>query len=253
VKVVQDRSKPEPAEVAAAAATVADAVPTQEPQVEELVVEPEKPLPERGEEIAPVVEASPSPTPVIDPTTTPAPSPTTPPDPSPTTPPSPEPLPPAPPWSASFASSVPIGSAQLELISSRVEGSAGHNLVLSQAVGGPLLDEQGEASGRLYVEYFGTTKEATGSLGFWIFLDTDAGRYRYDASAALTGLIPEDDGSTTYVFSGNYLLVESPPSDEDAAEVLVPHDGTVGLTLRFWADGRSIYRTELALEESPAP
>ena len=58
-------------------------------------------------------------------------------------------------------------------------------------------------------------------------------------------------GDTDYVFSGAYRLIEWPMTEDGTPAIeRVPHDGTVGLRLRFWGDGTSIYRAELALEET---
>ena len=253
-KIVQDRSGPEPAQVAQAAAVVAEASGGEAAPVEEVVQPAEDPRSERDVvEVAPVVEPSPSPDPelVVDPSPVPSPTEAPPPDPSPTEEPPPPP-PPAPPWSASFGSSVPIGAAQLDLISSHVAGSAGGTVVFSQTVAGPLSDEEGNTVGRLYIEYFGAAEGPDGSVTFWIFLDTEAGRYRYEASGSLTAIVLGEVGDSSYLFSGAYRLVEWPVTgDGSPATEQVPQDGTVGLTLRFWADGTSIYGAELTLDERP--
>jgi hypothetical protein len=60
------------------------------------------------------------------------------------------------------------------------------------------------------------------------------------------------EGGFTYVFSGTYSLAEQPPpaSDGVVPELLALHDGTFQLELRFWADGKSLYRASFDLIEA---
>ncbi len=189
-----------------------------------------RPAPKEAEE-SPAAEAGPSPAPSETPT----------PDP----PVSPAPPPPAPPWSASVSWSVPIGAFQLEQVSSSVSGTAGRQILFSQVAAGTAMDGKGSLGQRLYVEYWGSADGTKGSVNLWVFLDTDQGRYRYEASGTLASMIRDADGGFVYSFSGNYHLVDGPESEET-----VPHDGTLSVTLRFWSDGTSLYGAGLSLQEA---
>jgi hypothetical protein len=190
-------------------------------------------------EPSPVPEASPPPSP----------------SPSPVPEASPPPPPPAPPWKLGFESSVPVGPVQLALVNSHVVGRAGKDLVFSQTAAGPVLGADGTEAGRLYVEYWGSAEGGTGSVSLWIFLDTPAGRYRYDASGNLAAVTVDEKGRVGYSFGGTYSLTDGPALEEPGA---VPRAGSISLTLRFWLDGSSLYQVRLALREaapepSPAP
>jgi RNA polymerase sigma-70 factor (ECF subfamily) len=175
--------------------------------------------------------------------------------PSPTEPPPP---PPAPPWSLAFESSVPLGTWQPVLVSSTVVGKVGHSLSFSQTVAGPTGTIGGESSGRLYVEYFGSAEGHSGNVTLWIILDTEQGRFRYQASGSLTDLVESEAGLVDYTFTGAYYPVEWPAAEDGSGIVAegAPHDGTFQLDLRFWSDGTSLYEAGLALQEpepSPSP
>ncbi len=173
--------------------------------------------------------------------------------PSPTEPPQP---PPAPAWSLAFDSSVPLGTWQPVLVSSTVVGKAGHNVSFSETVAGPTVSAGGEATGRLYVEYFGSTEGHSGNVTLWIILDTDQGRFRYQASGSLTDLVDTDEGGVGYTFAGGYFPVEWPVAGDGTAvaDEHVPHSGTFQLDLRFWSDGTSLYQAGLAFREpEPSP
>jgi hypothetical protein len=175
--------------------------------------------------------------------------------PSPTEPPPP---PPAPPWSLVFESTVPPGTWQAGLVSSTVNGKAGHSLSFSETVAGPTVSTGGEPSGRLYVEYFGSAEGHSGNVTLWIILDTAQGRFLYQASGSLTELVDTDEDLVDYTFTGSYYPVEWPVAEAGSAVVAehVPHSGTFQLDLRFWSDGTSLYQAGLALHEpepSPSP
>ncbi|HWO69611.1 MAG TPA: sigma-70 family RNA polymerase sigma factor [Actinomycetota bacterium] len=187
----------------------------------------ERPAAEPG----PIPEASPAPSP----------------GPSPTPEASPPPPPPAPPWKLGFESSVPVGTVRLSLVNSRVVGKAGEEVVFSQTVAGPLLGQDGSEAGGLYVEYWGSAQGTSGSVSLWIFLDTPAGRYRYDASGNLAAVTVDADGRVEYTFSGTYSLTDGPVLEEPE---VVPHDGSIELRLRFWLDRSSLYHVRLALLET---
>jgi RNA polymerase sigma-70 factor (ECF subfamily) len=183
-------------------------------------------------------------------------SPTPEPTPSPTTEPSPSPeptIPPAPPWSLAFGSSTDLGVGSFEQVSSRVTGSAGRQLIFSQAVAAPRLDVDGVEHGHVYLEYWGSAEGADGSISIWLFIDTPTGRYRFDGEGTLVSTVLDADGVTTYVFSGVYFLAEQPDAVGDASEELPPlRDGTFEIELRFWADARSLYEASVGLTETDA-
>ena len=54
-----------------------------------------------------------------------------------------------------------------------------------------------------------------------------------------------DDGSTTYVFGGEFSLSSVPAT----LDTPVPHDGTISISLGFWGDG-SLYATSVSMDES---
>ncbi len=191
------------------------------------------------------------------PSLSPSPSPSPSESPSPTESPTPT-IPPAPPWSLAFKSSVRIGTWQPQLLSATVIGTPGHRLAFSETVAGPTVTTDGDPAGRLYVEYFGSAEEGSGNVTLWIILDTSQGRFRYEASGSLTGVAETDGGLVDYAFIGSYYPVEWPVADDGSALVTgdAPHDGSFQLDLRFWEDGKSLYKIALALQESepePAP
>jgi RNA polymerase sigma-70 factor (ECF subfamily) len=254
-KIARDRGQPARQAPEAAAAVVAAAAPevAETPEPQPVVQEPKRREP-KGERAdgadrikpAPVVDPVVEPLPVEEPS--PVPEPTV--GPSPT----PSPPPPAPDWSLSFTSSVPIGDPQLALLASRVNGGGGGDILFSQTVSGPILGGKGAEARHLYLDYWGSTQASEGSAGFWIFMDTPAGRYRYDASADLASLTEGQDGTFGYTFAGTYELTEWPSSAQGADPAPdLPRSGVITLTLRFWADGTSLYEVEVALQETPAP
>ena len=118
--------------------------------------------------------------------------------------------------------------------------------MFSQTVTGT-LDGTGVApSARVYVEYWGSAQGDRGTVEFWLFLDTLAGRYEYQASADLSSLTLADDGAVTYGFLGRYALETAPVGAEEG----LPHDGTIALDFSFWVDGTSLYKSQLQLTES---
>jgi RNA polymerase sigma factor (sigma-70 family) len=208
-----------------------------------------------GERVKPVViEPSPTvvptPSPTVPPSVSPTPSPT--PAPSPTPSPTEPPIPPAPAWSFAFDSTVDLGAGSFEQISSRVSGRAGQELIFSQVAAAPRFDADGSQIGAVYLEYWGDAKGASGSVDVWLFIDTPAGRYRFDGRGNLAAVAGLAEGGFTYVFSGTYALAEQPPPPGDGALPELPalHDGTFQLELGFWADGKSLYSASLDLLEA---
>ena len=193
----------------------------------------------------PIVE-EPKPSPLAEPSPSvePSPSPEVSPSPDPTvTPPTP-----APKWTMSFASDLLGETSSVSLVSSKVQGKVGKAARFSQTVTGS-LDGPNDAVTRIYLEYWGSVS-GEGKAGkaefFALFLDTPAGRYEYQATASLSSVTPDADGSAVYGFTGSYALTTAPA----AAEAGMPHDGLITLELSFWADGTSLYRTRMALVES---
>jgi hypothetical protein len=133
-----------------------------------------------------------------------------------------------------------------------VIGRAGQELVFSQVAAAPRLDADGNQIGRVYLEYWGAAKGPTGSVDVWLFIDTPAGRYRFDGRGNLAATAGLAEGGFTYVFSGSYSLAEQPPRPGDGVVPEVPalHDGTFHLELGFWADGKSLYSASLDLIEA---
>ena len=180
--------------------------------------------------------------PVVAPTETPPPT-----DPSPTPGPEiPAPPPPAPAWTGAFQTSVGIGAAHLQLITQRVTGQHGPETYFGQSLRGGIVGQGGEAIGDVYIDFGGSISGGQGSLStLWLWLDTPEGQYRYAAGGTLEAVTQAEDGSTTYVFTGGFSL-------SDVPETLVtqaPHDGTVSVSLSFWADG-TLFATAVSMNEA---
>jgi RNA polymerase sigma-70 factor (ECF subfamily) len=182
----------------------------------------------------------------------PAVSPTPPPSPSPTVsetpPPSVTPPPPAPPWSGAFSSSLLGKKIALTQIDSRVEGTVGRSFLFSQATSGSYTDGDGNAQA-LYMEYWGSAADTAGTASAWLFVDTADGRYRYDGNLSLTATTLGDDGTWTYVFSGNYQLAVGPDLPPES-DLVMPQQGTLTLALRIWSDETSLYDVSISLAEA---
>ncbi len=234
------REEPRPSPAAAVAAPTPESPAPQRTPAAERERKPEHardPAKGRATGGAPASDASVAPSP------TPPPSPSPPPSggPSPTPPP-----PPAPPWSLKLDSSaVGLGSLEPGLISSTVEGTAGDDLRFHQVVEALPPDGKSPRVQRFYVEYWGSVEEASGGVDFWVFIDTEDGRYALEAAGNLAAVEDTEDGGVAYSFSGTYYLTDQP---EDAPDLL--HDGTLTLVLRFWADGTSLYAADLSLVEA---
>jgi len=145
----------------------------------------------------------------------------------------------------SFASDLLGGTSSLTLVSEKVRGKAPKAVRFSQTVTGS-LDGPKDTVTRIYLEYWGSAEGTAGDAKFWLFLDTPAGRYEYQATVSLASVTPAQDGSTVYRFVGSYALTTAPAVDEAG----MPHDGFITLDLSFWADGTSLYRTGMDLVES---
>jgi RNA polymerase sigma factor (sigma-70 family) len=196
-----------------------------------IVGEPEtSPVVEAGEMVEASEIVDPSPPPVV----SPSPEPTV----------TPEPAPEAPDWTMSFGSDLLGDASSFSLVSSTGRGKVGKTVRYSQIVTGSMGWRNRTVTG-VYVEYSGWAKGKTGNAELWFFLDTPTGTYEYRAKSSLASVTLAEDGSAVYEFTGWYELSTAPA----VAEAIMPHDGTLTLTLDFWSDG-SLYASGLELVES---
>ena len=160
----------------------------------------------------------------------------------------PPPPPPAPAWSGSFDTSGGITGAHLALISSpHVFGQGSQQTLFSETLEGPVVGPKGKQLGSVYVDLGGSVADTHGSLSsLWLWVDAPDGRYGYTASGVLTAVTKAADGSTTYVFTGEYHLSATPTT----IHTEVPHDGTISISVGFWADG-SLYATMVSMTVKP--
>jgi hypothetical protein len=189
------------------------------------------------------------PIPVDPPTETPAPTPSPEPDPSPSPEPSVPPIGPAPAWGLSFAAGVSgpgscLDCSATNLVSSNVTGRAGEDVSISQVAQGTAMDVAGHPTWNLYLEYWGSAVGTTGQLQYDFKLGSQQGWYSYSGVAALSSSGPTDDGGYLYTFTGGYQLTDG------AGGSGMPRQGSLQVSLRFWADGRSLYSTDIALHEA---
>jgi RNA polymerase sigma-70 factor (ECF subfamily) len=198
----------------------------------------DKPDPSQVADPSPVVEPSPS----VDP----SPSPDADPSPEPTVTPPPEP---APEWTMSFGSDLLGDTSWLSLVNSKIQGKMGNTVRYSQTVTGSLVGSK-RALTRINLEYWGSVQGTAGNVELRLFLDSPAGRYEYRASASVISVNIAPDGSAIYRFRGSYMLTKAPV----AAEAIMPHDGSITLTLGFWSnetsDEISLFANALELVEA---
>jgi RNA polymerase sigma-70 factor, ECF subfamily len=189
----------------------------------------------------PIVD-KPEPSPVVEPT------PSVEPSPSPVADPSPEPTvtlpPPAPGWTMSFGSDLLGDTSFLSLVNSPVQGKVGKVVRYSQTVTGSLVGPKRELT-RINLEYWGSVKGNAGNADLKLFLDAPAGSFEYRASASLESVNLAEDGSAVYSFTGSYALASAP-----VASAIMPHHGSIRLTLSFWSDGTTLYASSLELVEA---
>jgi RNA polymerase sigma-70 factor, ECF subfamily len=249
-KIVRGGDQEKPAARAVAAAPAPPAAAPDTSRVRETPPPADHPASDRGRtgdagdtraEPPVVVEAEP--TPVIEP------SPSVEPSPSPEVSPPPEPTvtlpPPAPEWSTSFASDLLGETRSFSLASSSVQGKVGKAVQFSQIATGSMGWRNRAVTG-IYLEYSCSAKGQAGDADLRLFLDTPAGRYEYRAKASLASVTLAEDGSAVYEFTGWYELNTAPA----VAEAIMPHDGSMTLTVDIWSD-RSLYASGLELVESP--
>jgi RNA polymerase sigma factor (sigma-70 family) len=257
-KIVQNRGKPATAEVAAAAAVVAEAAPTEPdpgpadeiaPRDRETVVEPVLVEPAPSEVPGPSVEPVPSevPSPTVEPSPTEAP----PPSPSPTEDPPPTPAPPPTPPAYGFAFSISpefSGLCPCLLIASRTGtsiaatetgGLAIHETLDGRAVAG------GEDAYDLWLEYDALVEEGSGSLTSAFYVQTPGGDwYAYRIAAGLASATATEHG-TDYTFEGSFQL----QNQKDAVTDEVPVSGSATVTIRVWEEGELVlYGASFALK-----
>jgi len=133
----------------------------------------------------------------------------------------------------------------LSLVNSTVQGKVGKAVHYSQTVTGSLVGPK-RALTRIDLEYWGSVQGQGGDAELRLFLDAPAGSYEYRASASLESVNLAQDGSTVYRFTGSYALTRAAPV---AAGAIMPHDGSITLTIDFWSDG-SLYASGLELVEA---
>jgi hypothetical protein len=143
----------------------------------------------------------------------------------------------------SFGSDLLGDTSWLSLVNTKVQGNVGKPIRYSQTVTGSLVGSKRELT-RINLEYWGSAKDKAGNAELRLFLDAPAGSYEYRASASLESVNLAEDGSAVYEFRGTYTLTSSP-----AAAAIMPHDGSIRLTLSFWSDG-SLYASDLELVEA---
>ena len=240
-----DQDEPRPRAVAAAPAPTPDTpkVRATSPRVDRSVSDSGRTRDAGDLRAEPPIVDKPEPSPVVESTQSvePSPSPVADPSPEPTV--TPPPPPPAPEWTMSFGSDLLGDTSWLSPVNTSVSGKVGKAFRYSQTVTGSLVGSKRELT-RINLEYWGSAKGKAGNAELKLYLDEPAGRYEYRASASLASVTLAEDGSAVYEFRGTYALTSSP-----AAEAIMPHDGSIRLTLSFWSDG-SLYASSLELVEA---
>jgi hypothetical protein len=132
----------------------------------------------------------------------------------------------------------------LSLVNSTVQGKVGKAVHYSQTVTGSLVGPK-RALTRIDLEYWGSVQGKAGDAELRLSLDAPTGSYEYRASASLESVNLAQDGSTVYRFTGSYALTTAPV----AAGAIMPHEGSITLTIDFWSDS-SLYASALELVEA---
>lgn len=245
-KIVQDRSRPEASEVAAAAAAVVGAPEADIQEAPEVAPAPEEPRPVHDETpVEPVVvEPSPSEDPAVEPI--PSEEPTPPPSPSeePTPPPSPseEPPPPPPPeppaYGFAFEAPAFSGLCPCLMIASPVQSSisaSGDGYQVRQSIDGRAVAD-GEEAFDLRLEYDAAVAGSGGSLTTSFYVATpNGGWYAYLGTAAVVSATETEHG-TDYTLQGAFQLQN--PSDAVTDEM--PASGSMTVTLSVWDTGEPV-------------
>jgi len=129
------------------------------------------------------------------------------------------------------------------LVSSNVTGTAGQDVSISQVAQGTAMDVGGHPTWNLFLEYWGSASGTSGQLQYDFRLGGQQGWYSYAGAATLSSSGPTDDGGYVYTFTGGYQLADG------AGSPGMPLHGSLQVTFRFWADGSSLYSTDVALYE----
>jgi hypothetical protein len=138
---------------------------------------------------------------------------------------------------------VGLSAAHLSTIAQHVTADGS---LFEETVEGDVTGPKGKQIGSVYLDFGGSKSAAGGALSsLWLWVDAPEGRYQYSATAVLTGVTPLADGSTTYVFSGDYHLSGLPAT----LRTEVPHDGTIVVSLGFWPDG-TLFATSVTMSDS---
>ena len=143
----------------------------------------------------------------------------------------------------SFGSDLLGDTSWLSLVDTSVQGKVGSAFRYSQTVTGSLVGSKRELT-RINLEYWGSAQGKAGNAELRMFLDTPAGSAEYRASASLESVTIAQDESAVYRFTGSYALTTAPV----AAQAIMPHEGKITLTLKFWSDG-SLYASAIELVE----
>lgn len=131
-----------------------------------------------------------------------------------------------------------------QLISSDVSGTAGKSLSITQVAQGSALDSQGNPAWKAYIQYWGSTDGAAGSLNYEFRLEGAKGWNQYSGGAALGSMEKTADGGYVYTYEGSYHL------DQPTGDANVPQAGTMQVQFRIWPDGTSLYATDITLYEA---
>ncbi len=233
VRHSKDIPKPSPA-----AAVVAPA-PVQEAAVVSVAVGPpvvKHPKPKAAQPEVPVV-------------TVPAPVETSTPEPSPVTEPSGNPSPPPvvlpPAWTFGFESAFAFAACdcplQMKVKTSHVDRQEDGDVAFRQTLGGSGYDAGGAEAWSMTMEYEGVVVGQTGTLGYLnMYIATAAGGwYPYTTSGgSLLSATSDDQGLTTYTFTGAYQLRGTQEVVDDA--MLAPETGSYQASFTFWSDGQTL-------------
>ena len=106
---------------------------------------------------------------------------------------------------------------------------------------GAALDKSGSPSWKVYLEYWGSADKTTGRLGYDFKLEGPNGWVGYAGTAVIVDAQPTADGGYVYTFSGGYQPTDVTPDPG------MPQAGSLQIQLHYWADGTSLYETDVAL------
>jgi hypothetical protein len=133
-----------------------------------------------------------------------------------------------------------LTAAHLSVIAQHVSADGA---IFEETVQGNVVGPRGKQLGSVYVDFGGSKTTTSGSLSsLWLWLNAPEGRYQYVANGTLTAVTMQSDGSSTYVFSGDYHLAGLPAT----LHTDVPHDGAIVISLGFWSDG-TLFATNVTM------